>query len=324
MVHGVVWCPEPASLAGAGLHSIRRLSRPTGLSSDSCLFVEFYHTRGPMGRRTWPSTRLARRRGRADPVSPSSAPTTGRAHLEPRIFPGDRRGRVRPAMGGVAIVRRPTGGGAIWHHHEVTYALVLPATHPRARRGGTLYHEVHAAIADLSRLGHRRCEAWRSRAARPTSRPSCASRPRSRRPRPPGSKVVGSAQRRRAGRSSSTARSCSPVRRRPRNSPVLATCRRSDRDRKAGRTGFASSSRSPSASGPRASRFVPPMTARGRLEREGLPRPRPGTVAADESASVRLVPAGRTGKESSDGPIRPMEKLMRAGLPHLGSSMISA
>ena len=26
----------------------------------------------------------------------------------------------------VPMVRRPTGGGAIWHHHEVTYALAVP------------------------------------------------------------------------------------------------------------------------------------------------------------------------------------------------------
>src|SRR5438128_2373201 len=49
----------------------------------------------------------------------------------------------------VPIVRRPTGGGAIWHHHEVTYALVLPIVHPSAARGGTLYAEVHDAIASL-------------------------------------------------------------------------------------------------------------------------------------------------------------------------------
>src|SRR4051794_10380958 len=52
-----------------------------------------------------------------------------------------------PRFRGVAIVRRPTGGGAIWHDHEVTYALVLPTSHPSARRGGTLYRDVHAAIA---------------------------------------------------------------------------------------------------------------------------------------------------------------------------------
>lgn len=62
-------------------------------------------------------------------------------------FQSYRQAETDPRWQDVAIVRRPTGGGAIWHHHEVTYALVLPMSHPSARRGGTLYHEVHAAIA---------------------------------------------------------------------------------------------------------------------------------------------------------------------------------
>jgi lipoate-protein ligase A len=31
---------------------------------------------------------------------------------------------------GVALVRRPTGGGAILHHQEITISLILPAGHP--------------------------------------------------------------------------------------------------------------------------------------------------------------------------------------------------
>src|SRR4051812_45773913 len=52
-----------------------------------------------------------------------------------------------PRWRGVALVRRPTGGGAIWHHHELTYALALPASHPLGRSRVALYHEVHASIA---------------------------------------------------------------------------------------------------------------------------------------------------------------------------------
>lgn len=37
------------------------------------------------------------------------------------------------AAGGVDIVRRITGGGAVFHHHEVTYSTVLPLSHPLAR-----------------------------------------------------------------------------------------------------------------------------------------------------------------------------------------------
>ncbi|HYE04819.1 MAG TPA: hypothetical protein VEL07_04780 [Planctomycetota bacterium] len=60
----------------------------------------------------------------------------------------DVRARLPPGM---AVVRRITGGGAIWHEHEVTYAVIgtlgtdgWPAT-PRR-----LYQVLHAAI--LARL----------------------------------------------------------------------------------------------------------------------------------------------------------------------------
>ena len=53
----------------------------------------------------------------------------------------DPRWRRRP------IVRRPTGGGAIWHHHELTYALAVPAGSPLVRPNTALYRAVHGAIA---------------------------------------------------------------------------------------------------------------------------------------------------------------------------------
>ncbi len=54
-----------------------------------------------------------------------------------------------PRWRGVPIVRRPSGGGALWHHHELTYALVVPRIHRNARRASDLYRAVHAAIASL-------------------------------------------------------------------------------------------------------------------------------------------------------------------------------
>jgi lipoate-protein ligase A len=56
---------------------------------------------------------------------------------------------AEPRWQGVPIIRRPTGGGALWHHREITYAVVIPKTHPLARRSTDLYRAVHAAIAGV-------------------------------------------------------------------------------------------------------------------------------------------------------------------------------
>ncbi len=114
---------------------------------------------------------------------------------------------AEPRWQGVPLVRRTTGGGAIWHHHELTYAIVLPANHVRARPSTALYQAVHAAIATTLRaLG---LEARRRAVSQPAAR-AAGERP----PQRPflcftdsdpedivasGFKVVGSAQRRRAG-----------------------------------------------------------------------------------------------------------------------------
>ena len=108
---------------------------------------------------------------------------------------------VNPRWNGVPLVRRPTGGGALWHDQELTYALALPGAHPLSRRPRDLYRLVHSAIAGLlNTLGvqaHRRGE----------------TKPASGRTRPflcftdedaediviDEHKVVGSAQRRRSG-----------------------------------------------------------------------------------------------------------------------------
>jgi lipoyl(octanoyl) transferase len=103
----------------------------------------------------------------------------------------------------VAVVRRPTGGGAIWHHHELTYAVAVPREHPLARPSTQLYRAVHAAIVGgLVRFGiqvDRRGEVF-SPGDCERSRPLLCFKDRS----PDdilleGTKVVGSAQRRREG-----------------------------------------------------------------------------------------------------------------------------
>jgi lipoate-protein ligase A len=56
-----------------------------------------------------------------------------------------------PRWSGVSVVRRPTGGGAIFHHHELTYAVALPKVHPLAANVRELYHTLHLALVDLLR-----------------------------------------------------------------------------------------------------------------------------------------------------------------------------
>jgi lipoate-protein ligase A len=56
------------------------------------------------------------------------------------------------AARGLAVVRRPTGGRAVWHHHEVTYAVAAPVSAFGSLR--TSYREIHAMLADaLTSLG---------------------------------------------------------------------------------------------------------------------------------------------------------------------------
>ena len=47
---------------------------------------------------------------------------------------------------GATVVRRLTGGGALWHDAELTYALILSTSHPLSSRTAALYEWVHEAI----------------------------------------------------------------------------------------------------------------------------------------------------------------------------------
>src|SRR5256886_5601050 len=63
-----------------------------------------------------------------------------------RHEPASRRyDRVRVEQFGLDVVRRPTGGRAVWHEHEVTYAVVAPITAFGSLRHA--YHTIHERIA---------------------------------------------------------------------------------------------------------------------------------------------------------------------------------
>jgi lipoate-protein ligase A len=51
----------------------------------------------------------------------------------------------RPSLS-CPLVRRASGGGAILHDRELTYALVVPAEHPLARQTAGLYRAAHGAL----------------------------------------------------------------------------------------------------------------------------------------------------------------------------------
>ncbi len=60
------------------------------------------------------------------------------------------------------LVRRPSGGGAILHHHELTYALILPEQIAHRQPAEQWYFDVHDAliesIAQLTGVKAKLCE----------------------------------------------------------------------------------------------------------------------------------------------------------------------
>ena len=99
------------------------------------------------------------------------------------------------------LVRRPTGGRAILHAHEVTYSLILPADHP-ITAGGVLpsYQRIsRALLAGLKILGvQTEAKAQESRVNQPG--PVCFTTPSHYEVTANGRKLIGSAQlRRKAG-----------------------------------------------------------------------------------------------------------------------------
>jgi len=57
--------------------------------------------------------------------------------------------RSMPALAAATLVRRPSGGGALVHGTDLTYALAVPRSHPWGRSPQTLYDITHAALVQL-------------------------------------------------------------------------------------------------------------------------------------------------------------------------------
>jgi lipoate-protein ligase A len=99
----------------------------------------------------------------------------------------------RLAVEGIDLVRRPTGGRAVFHHRELTYAVVAPAEGPGSMRA--LYRSVNdALVVGLARFGVPAVLApRRGRAASPGAGP-CFREPAEGEIVVEGRKLVGSAQ----------------------------------------------------------------------------------------------------------------------------------
>ena len=117
-------------------------------------------------------------------------------------FQSIRSAEAEARWNGIPIVRRMTGGGALWHDAELTYALILPRSHSLFGNTIGLYEWVHDAIGRV--LSNHGVEASRRGSVPPS--PLDESKPFlcfcDRDPNDiisQGHKIVGSAQRRRSG-----------------------------------------------------------------------------------------------------------------------------
>jgi lipoate-protein ligase A len=106
---------------------------------------------------------------------------------------------AQPLLAGLSVVRRLSGGGAIVHHHELTYSCCLAADHPLAVNPTPAYGVVHrAVIALLSERGVT-ASLRGGMAAANENRFLCFGRGDPHDVVVAGHKVLGSAQRRRRG-----------------------------------------------------------------------------------------------------------------------------
>lgn len=107
-----------------------------------------------------------------------------------------------PALAALPCVRRLSGGGAIVHHHELTYSCTVPASHPLAPSRDVLYECIHERIIRVLREEGFEVESRGSAAAKGEAQTDallCFDRHDARDVLLSGRKILGSAQRRRRG-----------------------------------------------------------------------------------------------------------------------------
>lgn len=120
-------------------------------------------------------------------------PTISTGHFQPLNDP-----IVAERFPNLARVRRLSGGGAILHHHELTYSCVLPASHDLTRNPNSIYERIHEVIIDV--LGQSGIDCQLRGTPQPGPDPFlCFGRGDPRDIVIGADKIVGSAQRRRQG-----------------------------------------------------------------------------------------------------------------------------
>jgi lipoyl(octanoyl) transferase len=115
-------------------------------------------------------------------------------------FQDDSIASIPENLRGLNVVRRLSGGGAILHHHELTYSCSVPPEHPLAKRPTALYEGLHACLIEhLRRRGVESATRGESLDF-PQGEPFlCYSRGDQNDVLCRGDKIIGSAQRRRRG-----------------------------------------------------------------------------------------------------------------------------
>jgi lipoyl(octanoyl) transferase len=115
-----------------------------------------------------------------------------------RHEPAARRyDRERIAALGLDVVRRPTGGRAVWHAGELTYVIAAPAAALGTLREA--YTEIHRVIRDALRALGAAAELAPSNGSTPVDAGACFAAPAGGEVMVGGRKVAGSAQLREAG-----------------------------------------------------------------------------------------------------------------------------